>query len=98
MKKIIKCPLILAAIFFTLPVFAQTAADKTHEHTGEFADDKHFTMIHKAIHDGKEYIETITLTLIGTDKLDFKLTVALNGKKEEKITGTFLHKTMKRTE
>ena len=66
----------------------------THEHIGEFADNKHFSMVHKGIRDGKEYIETITLTLTGADKLDFILTATLDSKEEEKITGTFQRKTM----
>lgn len=70
----------------------------THEHIGEFTDDNHFTMMHKSIREGKEYIETITFVLSGADKMDFKLVATLDGKEQEAITGTFRRKTKKYSE
>ena len=67
----------------------------THEHIGEFADDRHFSMVHKGNRNGKEYIETITLVLNGTDNMDFNLSATLDGKEEEAITAAFQRKAMK---
>jgi hypothetical protein len=68
----------------------------THEHIGEFTDGQHFSMVYKGNREGKEYIETITLILNGTDNMDFNLSATLGGKEEEAITGTFQRKDKKK--
>ena len=67
----------------------------THEHIGEFTDGQHFKMVYKGNREGKEYIETLTLTLNDPDNMDFNLSATLDGKGEAMISGTFQRKTMK---
>ncbi|HTE30864.1 MAG TPA: hypothetical protein VK666_10860 [Chryseolinea sp.] len=64
----------------------------THEHIGEFADDKHFSMVNNSMHDGKSYVETVSLEFDGADRMKLKVLSTLDGKEASVITGDFLRK------
>lgn len=66
----------------------------THEHVGEFSDNKHFSMMHKSMQDGKEYMEMITIEFAMTDILTLKQVNTLDGEETAVITGTFHRKKM----
>ena len=64
----------------------------THEHIGEFSDEKTFYMEHRSQREGKEYVEKINLEWKDKNALYVKLTGTLDGKQEEAIEGTFIRK------
>jgi hypothetical protein len=64
----------------------------THEHVGSFSDHDHFSMVHKSMHEGKEYLETLEMVRKGKDKLYIKLVGMTNGKEDEVITADFQRK------
>ena len=64
----------------------------THEHIGSFSDADHFTMQHKSMRDGKEFIENIVMTFTGKNSLHLEIIATLDGKQEEKIAGDFTRK------
>ena len=49
----------------------------------------HFSMLHKSVRDGKEYIETIDMIYMGSDKLRLNITATIGGVEQETIKGTF---------
>jgi len=61
----------------------------THEHTGLFTDSRHFSMTHTGLQNGKEYLETISVTFDGKGLMHMKETATLDGKTLLVITGTF---------
>lgn len=65
----------------------------THEHVGEFTDERHFSMTFKGTQEGKEYIENIMLEFTGKDVMNLKLVETLGGKEITAIKGTFYRKT-----
>lgn len=69
----------------------------THEHVGEFADSRHFTMVHRDMREGKEYVETVVLEFTGPDKMNLNIEATLDGKREQLVTGMFQRKTAKGT-
>jgi len=64
----------------------------THEHVGEFADQHHFTMVHKSMQEGKEFVETLEMEFAEPDVLILKETATLGGEEAVLITGTFHRK------
>ena len=64
----------------------------THEHIGEFADDKHFTMIHQGTQDGKEFIEKLEMELSKPDVLILNQVAMLDGEEVAVINGVFHRK------
>jgi hypothetical protein len=63
-----------------------------HEHIGEFTDDKHFTMVHKSMQGGKEFVETLALEFTSPNELSLKQVATLDGEEVVVITGTFHRK------
>src|SRR5689334_17718512 len=61
----------------------------THEHVGEFADSKHFSMMYKGMQEGKEYVETLNMEFTDANTLRLKQIATLDGKEAVLITGTF---------
>lgn len=61
----------------------------THEHTGEFSDEHHFTMVYKGLRDNKAFKETVTFEFIGQNQLNFNLVASLDNKEETRIAGIF---------
>jgi hypothetical protein len=64
----------------------------THEHMGEFLDPSHFTMVHKSMQEGKEFVETLEIEIPKPDKLTLKQVATLGGEETAVITGTFHRK------
>jgi hypothetical protein len=63
-----------------------------HEHVGEFSDATHYSMTHKSMQEGKEFVETLEMEFEKPDVLSLKQTVTLGGEETMVITGTFHHK------
>ena len=64
----------------------------THEHVGEFADSKHFSMTYRGMQEGKAYVETLNMEFTDANTLKLKQVATLDGNEVELITGTF-HRT-----
>jgi hypothetical protein len=69
-----------------------------HLHVGDWKSSDEFIMEYSEMREGKKYVEKISLTFKNKDEMDFKLIGTLEDKEIEKITGTFMRKSMKAPE